>query len=84
MFLLWVGCRKRTYWIGVLLSIMIPIAVSEGLASYEEYWFMSQCKTNPSQFSNPTSYYHTHDRWWPNSNHHLGYDSFTGKFFGTD
>jgi hypothetical protein len=78
--LLWLGSRYKTYAIGVLLCLTIPLLAAEGVASYEEAWFASQCKKNPGQF--PVShgeYYHF--RWFSNRGKLIFYDPVTKKLF---
>lgn len=82
--LLWLGCRPKHYILGVFLSLTIPLGFAEGLALYEEHWFVTQARNNPQQFGPVRGTEVYHNRWWPNGNSYLGYDTATGRFWGGD
>ena len=77
--LLWLGLPRKRYALAIALTVLLPALLAAGVASFEEHLFVAHCRTLPP--TTPTVF---KNRWWPNEDHHLGFEPATGYFWGGD
>jgi hypothetical protein len=74
--LVWFVAKPNRYVAGVFLTLLIPILLSEAMNSAQEFLLYWKYRAAFPGFGSVQE-----SRWWPWSNHHVGYSPATGQFY---
>ena len=78
--IVWLGSPRKTFLIGVLMTVWLPVAIVVVTAAIEEKLFMMSIQDRRMYVNliyRGDVVYKT--RWWPNGNNHIYYNLKTGE-----